>query len=433
MRERPADLITPLALTNFRGQYKRFGIKREDRRAHIYAIGKTGMGKSTLLLNLIHSDLERGEGLAVFDPHGDLIEDVLRILPKRRFNDTLYFHPHESPLGFNMLEHSDRTMRPLIASGVIAVFQKIWPEFWGPRTEHLLRHALLALLEFPGMTLGHVQQMLADEAFQDAIASQVQDQEVRRFWLREYQGYSKYFKSEAIAPIQNKLGAFLANPWIRNIVCRTKSAFNLRQVMDQGKIALFSLSKGQVGEDVSALLGALLLTQVHLAALSRQDQPEGVRRDFYVYVDEFGSLLTPSVADLLTEGRKYRLNLVLAHQHMGQVPENIMKGVLGNAGTIVSFRVGAEDAETLAKEFSPVFTVEDLVSLPKHQIYLRLMIDGVPSRPFSATTLPPPPRHRRPALSSLGYQPVAVSTPPQPAPQNGLPKDRRERQGSLPF
>jgi len=382
------DRIAFFARTNFRNERRTFGIKRADRRAHMYVIGKTGTGKSTLLETLIAQDIAHGEGVALLDPHGDLAERVLLNIPAERKADLLHFDPIASePLNFNPLEHVPPVRRPLAAAGLLEVFKKIWADSWGPRLEHILRNALLALLDQPDATLGDILRVLVDSPFRRHVASRVQNPHVRSFWLEEYEGYPARFRAEAIAPIQNKVGAFVTNPILHRIVGRAAGSFDVRQIMDEGKILIVNLAKGKIGEDAAALLGAMLVSKVSLAALSRADAPEHTRRDFYLYLDEFQNFTTLSLASMLSELRKYRVNLILAHQYLAQLDLPIKSAILGNAGTIISFRLGMEDAEILAKEFYPAFAPVDLVSLPNHQIYLRLMIDGMASHPFSADTV----------------------------------------------
>lgn len=390
MRAHGSDNIVFFARTNFRNERRTFGIKRADRRAHLYVIGKTGTGKSTLLETLIRQDVAHGEGLALLDPHGDLAEKVLAGIPEERKRDLLYLDPiAPQPLGFNPLENVPPLKRPLAAAGLLEVFKKIWADSWGPRLEHILRNALLALLDQPDATLGDVLRLFADSTFRRHVASRIQNPHVRTFWVEEYEGYPARFRAEAIAPIQNKVGAFLTNPILHRIVGRTTSSFDLRKVMDDGKILIVNLAKGKIGEDAAALLGAMLVSKVSLAALSRAETPESERRDFYLYLDEFQNFTTLSLASMLSELRKYRVNMVLAHQYLAQLDLQIRNAILGNVGTIISFRVGMEDAEILAKEFYPEFAPMDLVGLPNHNIYLRLMVDGRVSPPFSAETLAP--------------------------------------------
>lgn len=380
--------ITFFAETDFRKERKRFGIKRKDRRYHAYIIGKTGMGKSTLLQTMISSDVRKGEGLAVLDPHGDLIEKVLKNIPACRKKDLIYLNPQDKSNGicFNPLENKNPEESHLVASGLISVFKKIWQDFWGPRMEHILRNALLTLLEFPNTTLLDLQRLLVEKDFRKEKILGLKDRQVQYFWLNEFEKYSKFFRQEAIAPIQNKIGQFLSSPIIRKVIAQPKSSFNLREVMDQGKILLVNLSKGKIGEDNASLLGAMLTTKIGLTALSRGNMPEEQRQDFYLYIDEFQSFITDSYIDVLAEARKYRLNLILAHQYLNQIEEKIRQAVFGNVGTIVSFRIGAEDARYLEQEFYPVFGQEDLVNLPCYTAYLKLMIDGKTSAPFSGRT-----------------------------------------------
>lgn len=357
----------------------------------MYVIGKTGMGKSNLLKNMIISDIQSGNGLAVVDPHGDLAEDVLSFIPPQRINDVVYFNPADIdyPIAFNVMEHVDPKYRHLVASGLIGVFKKIWADSWGPRLEYLLRNAILALLEYPDSTLLGVTRMLVDDDYRKKVVGKVSDPVVKSFWTDEFTKYSKQFMVEAIAPIQNKVGQFLSSSLVRNIVSQSHSSIEMRDIMDNHKIFIINLAKGRIGEDYSALLGAMLITKIQLAAMGRVDTPEPERQDFYLYVDEFQNFATESFAGILSEARKYRLNLIVAHQYIGQLEETVRDAIFGNVGTIVSFRVGAADAEFLEKEFEPIFMMNDLVNLAKYDMYLKLMIDGVSGDAFSATSLPP--------------------------------------------
>lgn len=387
--------IALFAETNYRGQKQRFGIKKDDRRRHVYLIGKTGMGKTTILEHLIYSDIINGNGLALVDPHGDFAEKILDFIPSNRINDVIYFNPADIdwPIAFNVMEKVDPRYISLVASGLIGVFKKIWADSWGPRLEYLLRNTILALLEYPGSTLLGVPRMLVDKAYRQKVIKKVNDPIVKAFWVDEFSKYSSQFTVDAISPIQNKVGQFLSNPLVRNIVSQTKSAIDLRKIMDEKKILIINLSKGRVGEDYSALLGAMMITKIQLAAMGRVDIPESERNDFYLYVDEFQNFATESFANILSEARKYHLNLVIAHQYIGQLVAGqntvVRDAVFGNVGTIVAFRVGAADAEYLEKEFEPVFMMNDLVNLPKYNVYMKLMIDGVASDAFSAVTLLP--------------------------------------------
>jgi CxxC-x17-CxxC domain-containing protein len=383
--------ITYFGKTNFRGQEHVFGIKRDDRRRHMYVIGKTGMGKSNLLKNMIISDIQAGNGLAVVDPHGDLAEDVLSFIPPNRVNDVVYFNPADIdfPIAFNVMEHVDPKYRHLVASGLIGVFKKIWADSWGPRLEYLLRNAILALLEYPDSTLLGVTRILIDDDYRKKVVGKVSDPVVKTFWMDEFTKYSKQFMVEAIAPIQNKVGQFLSSSLVRNIVSQPHSSIDMRDIMDNQKIFIINLAKGRIGEDYSALLGAMLITKIQLAAMGRVDTPEPDRKDFYLYVDEFQNFATESFAGILSEARKYRLDLIVAHQYIGQLEEEVRDAIFGNVGTIVTFRVGATDAEYLEKEFEPIFMMNDLVNLAKYEMYLKLMIDGVSGDAFSADSLPP--------------------------------------------
>ncbi|OIP59305.1 MAG: hypothetical protein AUK19_02225 [Candidatus Moranbacteria bacterium CG2_30_45_14] len=383
--------ITFFAKTNFRNQEKVFGIKTDDRRRHMYVIGKTGMGKTNLLENLAIQDIQKGHGIAFIDPHGDTAEKLIRAIPSNRINDVIYLNPsdQEFPIAFNVMEKVDPEYRHLVASGLVGVFKKIWADSWGPRLEYILRNAILALLEYPGSTLLGVTRILVDKSYRARVVEKITDPVVRSFWVDEFSQWNDRVLQEVISPIQNKVGQFLSSSLIRNIVGQTVSSFNIREAMDSRKILIINLSKGRIGEDNGALLGAMLITKIQLAAMGRVDIPEEERKDFYLYVDEFQNFATESFANILSEARKYRLNLILANQYVTQIDETVRDAIFGNAGSLVSFRVGAMDAEFLEKEFEPVFMMNDIVNLPKYQIYLKLMIDGIAGDAFSATTLPP--------------------------------------------
>jgi len=376
---------------NFRNDRRVFGIKRADRRAHTYLIGQTGTGKTALLETFIRQDIINREGLAVFDPHGDLIEKLLAKIPEYRKDDLIYFNVPDAahPLGFNPLESVPPEKRSFAAAALLEAFKKIWADSWGPRLEHILRNCLLALLDQPQATLADISRLLSDRAFRRSAAGRVDSSQVRDFWLREFEAYPANFRAEAVAPIQNKVGAFLADPILHNILTQPKSSFDVRKVIDEGKILLVNLAKGKIGEDSAKLLGSLLVSTIGLAALSRVDIPEEDRKDFYVYLDEFQSFATLSLANMLSELRKYRVNLILAHQYLSQIDPQIRDAILGNVGTTISFRIGLVDAEILAKQFEPEFSDQDLISLPNYNIYLKLMVDGKISRPFSATSIEP--------------------------------------------
>ncbi len=383
--------INFLAETNFRSKRRKFGIKQDDRRRHMYIIGKTGMGKSTVMENMIIQDIIAGNGVALVDPHGDFAEKLLDYIPSYRVNDVIYFNPADMdfPISFNVMEQVDQEHKHLIASGLVGVFKKLWADSWGPRLEYILRNTILALLDYPGSTLLGVMRVLVDKNFRKKVIDKIQDPVVKSFWVQEFSKYSEKFANEAIAPIQNKIGQFLSTALIRNIVGQVKSSIDMRDIMDSKKILIMNLSKGRIGEDSSALLGAMMITKIQLAAMSRIDIVEDDRKDFYLYVDEFQNFATDSFASILSEARKYRLNLIIAHQYVEQLEETVRAAVFGNVGTLMTFRVGASDAEFLVKEFTPYFTEEDIVNLAKYDVYMKLMIDGVASSPFSATTLPP--------------------------------------------
>jgi len=371
----------------------------------MYILGKTGTGKSTLIQNMAGSDIRRGHGMALIDPHGDLTEAVLHLVPKRRVKDVIYFNPAdiEYPIAFNPLEKVGHDKYHLITSSLITVFKKVSGDFWGPRMEHILRNSILALLEQPQSTLLDIPLLLTDKYFRGDIIDRITNQVVQNFWLLEFEKYSAWLRSDATAPILNRIGQFLSSPLIRNIVCQPKSAFNLREIMDERKILIVDLSKGKIGDDNCSLLGSLLVIKLQLAALNRADMPEKSRLPFHLFIDEIHSFLTMSFIDILSEARKYNLYLVLSHQYIEQLDERVRAAIIGNVGTIVSFRVGAEDSKFLAKEFYPTFSEIDFVNLPNHHIYLKMMIDGHTSRAFSAVTIPP-------QLSAFSYRKTIIAS-----------------------
>ncbi len=387
--------INFFAKTNFRNQERIFGIKRDDRRRHVYVIGKTGMGKSNLLENMAVQDIRNGEGVCVVDPHGEVAEKMLRAIPPARINDVIYFNPadKEFPIAFNILEAVDEDKKNLVASGMMGVFKKIWPDVWSPRMEYILNNTILALLDYPGSTMLGVNRMMFDKDFRKRVYPKIKDPVVKSFWINEFDKWEDKFRKEAVAAIQNKVGQFLSSSVIRHIVGQPKSTIDMRDIMDNQKILIVNLSKGRIGEDSMRLLGGMIVTKIQLAAMGRVEIPESERKDFYLYVDEFQNFATESFANILSEARKYKLNLILAHQYINQLIFDhntvVRDAIFGNVGTIVSFRVGAEDAEHLEKEYEPVFTMNDIVNLNKYSIYLKLMIDGVAGDAFSASTLPP--------------------------------------------
>lgn len=384
--------ITLFAETNFRNARRRFGIKTDDRRRHIYIVGKTGMGKTTLLENMVLSDILAGHGVCYIDPHGDTAEKILDFIPSHRVNDVVYFNPAdmEYPVGFNILETVSDDKKHLVASGLMGVFKKIWPDVWSPRMEYILLNCVLALLDYPGATLLGINRLLVDKEYRKRVISKIRDPIVKTFWVAEFASWSEKYATEAIAPVQNKVGQFLSASIIRNIVAQVKSTIDPRRIMDEGKILIVNLSKGKIGEDNMKLLGGMIVTKIQLAAMERVDIPNEIdRRDFYLFVDEFQNFANQSFANILSEARKYRLNLVVAHQYIKQLEEEVAWAVFGNVGTIVVFRVGSDDATFMENEFMPTYTPEDLVNLAKYEVYLKLMVDGAATQPFSANTLPP--------------------------------------------
>jgi hypothetical protein len=380
--------VTLIGYTNWRNEGKPFGIKDADRLQHIYAIGKSGVGKSTLLLNMAVQDIQNGKGLAIIDPHNDTGNALLDYVPKHRINDVIYFNAAdaEHPIAFNPLANVDTSNHHLAASALISTLRKVYTDSWGPRLEHILRFCLLTLLLQRGSTLLDVQPLLTDVDFRKSCLSRITNQYILAFWYNEFDKYSPALRAEAIAPILNKTSMFIASSPLRNIVGQPSSAFNIKDVMDSRKILVCNLSKGEIGEDACSVLGSLLLTSIQVAALSRASVSEDERQPFFLYVDEVQSFLTLSFADMLSEARKYGLSLFLTHQYMEQLDDRIRAAILGNVGTLISFRVGSADASYLEREFYPVFTEADLVNLPKFSIYLKLLISGIASRPFSATT-----------------------------------------------
>jgi type IV secretory pathway TraG/TraD family ATPase VirD4 len=381
--------IVLLGRVDFRSDRRIFGIKREDRFLHIYIIGKTGTGKSTLLESMAVQDLAHGNGFALIDPHGDLVEKVFERIPPSRQSDVIYLNAADAsqPYGYNPLRHVREDRIALAASGMMEVFKKMWPDAWGVRMEHILRNVLMALLEQPDATMHDILRMFSDKIYRLKVARSLRNATVRTFLEKEYEKFSFGYRADGTAPIQNKVGAFLADPMLNRILTAPQQDLHIRKIMDEGKVLLVNLAKGRIGEDSSSLLGGLLVTTIGLAAFSRADTPAAERKDFYVYIDEFQNFTTLAVANMFAEIRKSRVSFTVAHQYLHQLEPDVRHAVLGNAGTIISFRVGAEDAPYLAREFQPRFEEIDLLQLPNHHIYLKLMIDGMPSKPFSALTL----------------------------------------------
>lgn len=369
-----------------------FGILPNDRRRHVYVIGKTGMGKSTLLENMIYDDIMKGRGVGVIDPHGDLAETILASIPKSRTNDVILFDPGDwkFPIAFNMLEQVKPELRPIVASGLVSIFKKIFGDSWGPRLEHIMRNTVMTLLEMPDVTIMSIPLMLTMKSYRHKIIGKLKDPNLVRFWENEFEAMEGRQQVEAAGPILNKVGQFLSSSLMRNILGQPKNPFSLRWVMDNKKIFIVNLSKGRIGEDSSALLGAMMVTKFQIDAMSRADIPERDRVDFYLYVDEFQNFATDSFATILSEARKYKLNLVMANQYIEQMSETVRGAVFGNVGTTVSFQVGYHDATTLSEVMDEeVVTPNDLQNLRKYDIYTKLLVDGMPSQVFSATTFAP--------------------------------------------
>ena len=418
MEENP-ERVTYFGATDARGKKQPFGIKAKDRARHMYIIGKTGMGKSTLLANMAIQDIRNGEGLAVIDPHGSLVEELLEYIPANRVNDVVYFAPFDldRPIAFNVMEDVGYDKRHLVVSGLMATFKKIWVDAWSARMEYILSNTLLALLEYPGATLLGVNRMYTDKGYRKKVIDNVKDPVVKDFWIKEFNTYTDRYTQEATPAIQNKIGQFTSNPLIRNIIGQPHSSFDIRNLMDRKKILLINLSKGLVGDTNMKLLGSMITTRVFLGAMSRADLPPHELKKaqpFYFYVDEFQNFANETFAEILSEARKYNLNLIMAHQYVEQMEEEVAAAVFGNVGTTIAFRVGPFDAEKLEVVFAPEFEPEDLVNLGFAQIYLTLMIDGIGSRPFSAVTIPPiepPPRtYRQEVIDASRAQFTAART-----------------------
>lgn len=381
--------VLKIGRVDFRNDTRMFGIKHEDRFSHIYIIGKTGTGKSTLLESMALQDLAYGRGFALIDPHGDLVERIAARATGRQ--DITYLNAADptQPYGYNPLRNVREDRISLAASGLMEVFKKMWPDAWGVRMEHILRNVLIALLQRPGSTLADILRMFSDKPFRQAVACSLSNAPVRNFLEKEFEKFSFGYRADGTAAIQNKVGAFLADPLLNRILTAPKKDLHIRDLMDRGGVLLVNLAKGQIGEDSASLLGGLLVTTIGLAAFTRADQADSARRDFFVYVDEFQNFTTLAVANMFAELRKYRLGFVVAHQYLHQLVPEVRHAILGNAGTTIAFRMGAEDAGYLGREFQARFQPLDLMQLENYHMYIKLMIDGAPSKPFSARTMPP--------------------------------------------
>ena len=377
--------ITYFAKTNFRNQGKTFGIRQEDRFLHTYIIGKTGTGKSTLMLTMVMQDIKDGRGVCLLDPHGDLVQSVINDIPIERANDVIYFNVPDALLNFkyNPFKRVSYEKRSLVASGILDVFKKLWSDAWGVKLEHILRYSILTLLDQPTANISDIPRLLLDKTYRKKAVANVENDSVKEFWEREFADYTKY----DLLPVLNKVGGMLAHPAIKRVLIENQQEISLRKAMDEKKIILVNLSKGHLGEDIAHILGALLISSLSSAAFSRVDTIEEARVPYMIYMDEFHNFTTLSLVNMFSELRKFKVGLILAHQYMNQLDDEIRRAILGNAGTIISFRVGTEDAQFLAKEMYPAFTLEDFINLPNRSIYLKLMIDGAPSKPFSAITI----------------------------------------------
>ncbi len=397
--EAPQDLpkigesdVSLFGITNYHNNFDKFGIKRADRRRHLYAVGKSGSGKSKLLELLIYEDIMNGKGVGVLDPHGDLVDNVMEFVPKERIKDVIYFDPADInfPISFNPLENVAEEYKMQVTIGFIYIFKKLFGSNWTDRLEHVLRYTTLALLDSPNTTVLSILKMLTDKNYRQTIVSRIKDNVVKNFWVSEFAGWSEKFDAEAITPLLNKVGQFVATNMIRNIIGQPKNKINIRDIMDNQKILLMKVSKGLLGEENSGLMGAMIITKLYQAAMSRADMKEEDRKDFYFYVDEFQNFATDTFAEILSEARKYRLSLTIAHQYMGQLSGMVQKTVFGNVGSIISFRVGADDAKILAEEYNPIFKERDIINLGVREFYCKMSINGEIREAFSAKTMDVP-------------------------------------------
>ncbi len=392
MNEKDKKDVNFFAETEYKNKETKFGIKSADRRKHVYIIGKTGAGKTTLISNMAIDDIRKDRGVGLIDPHGDLANTILDYIPRRRMNDVVYLEPFDisRPFYINVLETRHKQHKDLIASGIVSIFYKLYGDSWGPRLEYILRNVILTLLEVPNATLVDVLALLSDQNFRQKTISYLKDPVLINFWTKEFEKMPDKLRAEAISPIQNKVGQFVSSKMIRNIIGNPKSTVDLEKIMNEGKILILNLSQGKLGEDNAALLGAMIITQIQLAAMGRAYQHEEERRDFFLYVDEFQSFATHSFIKILSEARKYRLSLTLANQYIDQIDEDVQKAIFGNVGTLISFVMGARDAKIFTQEYAEIYSENDLVSLGRFEIVTKLSIDGMSSAPFPAKTLPLP-------------------------------------------
>lgn len=390
--EEYANTITTIGITDWRNKNQKFGIRDSDRLRHIYAIGKTGSGKSTLLQNMAIADIQNGKGVCIIDPHGTLAESILQYVPKERIKETIYFNATDTSfaISFNPLANVRPDDRHLVVSGIITTLKKIWGDSWGNRMEHILRYSLLALVEYPAATLLDISRILTNKHFRELVLHTVKDPYVLSFWYDEFARYPHAFRQEAISPVLNKMSIFSANSMVRNILSPQHTSLCLKQVIDSGSILICNLGKGKIGEDASSILGSMLINGLQLAVQQRERAIMGTLKPYFLYVDEMQSFVSKSFISILSEMRKFGLGVFLTHQYLDQIDEDIRASIFGNVGTLISFGVGNEDAEVLAKEFAPVFRSGDIMSLPRYRMYLKLMIDGATSKPFSAISLPLP-------------------------------------------
>jgi len=393
--EPPKDLptkgkdVSMFGMTNYHNTFVPFGIKREDRRRHLYVVGKSGTGKSKMLELLIQSDIMSGQGIGVLDPHGDLVDNILRMVPEERKKDVILFDPSDTefPIAFNPLEKVDDKFKMQITIGFISIFKKLFGDNWSDRLEHVLRYTTLALLDSPNTSVLSILKMLTDKNYRQKIVARIEDSVVKNFWVNEFAGWSEKFDAEAITPLLNKVGQLVSTNMIRNIIGQSKNSFNIRDVMDNRKILLMKISKGLLGEENAQLIGSMIITKIYQAAMARADMHQEDRQDFYFYVDEFQNFATDTFSEILSEARKYRLCMTIAHQYIGQLSDLIKKTVFGNVGSIISFRVGADDAVSLADEYTPIFNIRDIINLGVREFYLKMSINGELSEAFSGKTL----------------------------------------------